>query len=177
MIATFGTRKTETENGRRKWYTGGILEYIPSSNYIEYDDSLFQTANFNEQIKNMFYYGAQTKLMLAGADYYTKFSNMIDNKILVPMQTNSWGVEMMKFKASNGGTLLIAPSDSLSLNGMSDYSIVVDPEHFQYGHLQNMDIKTIKVPHTNPHEMEAEIYGQITFKRTNPNAHWLFTAA
>lgn len=176
VMATFGTRKTEVENGRRKWYTGGILEFIPSSNYIGYTDSLFQTANFNSQIKNMFYYGSQTKVALCGADFYTKFANMIDNKILLPASTTSWGIEMMRFRASNGGTLMIAPSDSLSLNGMSDYCIVLDPSHFQYGHLQNMDIKTLTVPQTNPHEMEAEIYGQITFKRTNPDAHWLFVA-
>lgn len=176
-IATFGTRKTETENGRRKWYTGGILEYIPDSNKIAYDDSLFQTKNFNNQLKNMFYYGSQTKLVLAGADFYTKFSNMIDNKIILPAATNGWGVELQRFNATNGGTLLFAPSDTLSLHGMSDYAIVIDPAHFQYGHLQNMDIKTLNVETVNPHEMEAEIYGQITFKRTNPQAHWLFVNA
>jgi len=173
-IATFGTRKTETENGRRKWYTGGILEYIPESNKKGYNDSLFQTKNFNEEIKNMFYYGAQTKLVLAGADFYTKMANMLDNKIVLPAATNGWGVELTRFSATNGGTLLFAPSDTLSLHGMSDYAIVIDPAHFQYGHLQNMDIKTIMPATVNPHQMEGEIYGQIIFKRTNPKAHWLF---
>jgi hypothetical protein len=60
---------------------------------------------------------------------------------------------------------------------MSDYAYVIDPAHFQYGHLQNMDIKTITVPQVNPHAQEAEIYGQVTFKRTNPNAHWVFLRA
>ena len=176
-MATFGTRKTEIENGRRKWYAGGILEFVPSSNWIAYNDTLFNTKEFNTQIKDMFYFGNQTKLVLAGADFYTKFSNMIDNKIILPSATNSWGVELMKFNASNGGTLLFTPSDTLSLHGMSDYAIVIDPAHFQYGHLRNMDIKSITVNQTNPHEMEGEIYGQITFKRTNPQAHWVFVLA
>jgi hypothetical protein len=102
---------------------------------------------------------------------------MIDNKIILPAATNSWGVEMQRFSATNGGTLLVAPSDTLSLHGMSDYCYVIDPAHFQYGHLQNMDIKTITVPQTNPHQMEAEIYGQITAKRTNPLAHFVFLKA
>ena len=174
VIATFGTRKTETENGRRKWYAGGVLEFIPSSNVIGYDDSLFQTKNFNNQLKDMFYYGSQVKLALCGADFYTKFSNMIDNKILLQNTTNSWGVELVRFNATNGGTLLFAPSDTLSLHGMGDACYVIDPAHFQFGHLQNMDIKTIKVETVNPHEQEGEIYGQITFKRTNPKAHWAF---
>jgi hypothetical protein len=177
VMALFGSRKTETENGRRKWYTGGIAEFISADNHVAYDDSLFQTKNFNEQLKNMFYYGAQVKTALVGADFYTQFANMIDNKIILPAAVNSWGVEMIRFNATNGGTLLVAPSDTLSLHGMSDYAYIIDPAHFQYGHLQNMDIRTLTVPQTNPHEMEAEIYGQITFKRTNPNAHWVFLKA
>lgn len=176
-IATFGTRKTEVENGRRKWYAGGILEFIPESNKKGYNDSLFQTKNFNNELKDMFYYGSQTKIALCGADFYTNFSNMIDNKIILPAAINGWGVELQQFRASNGGTILFAPSDTLSLHGMSDYCIILDPSHFQYGHLQNMDVKTISVETVNPHEMEAEIYGQITFKRTNPKAHWMFVRA
>ena len=177
VLATFGTKRTEVENGRRKWYTGGIAEFIPSGNHVNYGDSLFQTKNFNEELKDKFYYGSQTKLGLAGADFYTSFANMIDNKIILPAATNSWGVELVSFAASNGGRILLAPSDTLSLHGMSDYFYLIDPASFQYGHLQNMDIKSITVPQTNPHEMEAEIYGQITFKRTNPDAHWVFLKA
>ena len=172
--AFFGKRMTEISNGRQKWYFGGIAEFIPSENHVDYDDSLFQTKNFNDQLKNMFYFGSQTKLALCGADFYTKFSNMIDNKIILPASTSGWGVNLTEFTATNGGKLLLAPSDTLSLHGMSDYCYIIDPEHFQYGHLQNMDIKTITVPITNPHEQEAEVYGQITMKRTNPKAHWVF---
>lgn len=177
VMALFGSRRTEVENGRRKWYTGGIHEFIPAGNHIPYDDSLFQTKNFNVQLKDMFYYGGQTKVALAGADFYVSFSNMIDNKIILPAATNSWGVELVSFMSTNGGRILLAPSDTLSLHGMADYCYMIDPAHFQYGHLQNMDIKTITVPQTNPHEMEAEIYGQVIFKRTNPNAHWVFLKA
>lgn len=177
VMALFGSRRTDVVNGRRRWFAGGIHEFIPAANHVAYSDLLFQTKNFNEQLKDMFYYGSQVKTVLSGADFYTSFSNMIDNKIILPASTNSWGVELVRFNATNGGTLLIAPSDTLSLHGMSDYAYVIDPSHFQYGHLQNMDIKTVTVPQTNPHEMESEIYGQITFKRTNPNAHWVFLKA
>lgn len=174
VMALFGKRRTEVINGRRKWYLGGIGEFIPSDNHVGYGDTLFNTANFNSQLKDMFYYGNQTKVALSGADFYTSFANMIDNKVILPAATNSWGVELVRFAATNGGTLLVAPSDTLSLHGMSDYMYVIDPASFKYGHLQNMDIRTITVPQTNPHAMEAEIYGQITFQRTNPHAHWVF---
>lgn len=177
VMALFGSRRTEVENGRRKWYAGGIAEFIPAANHKHYDDSLFQTKNFNEEMKDMFYYGNQVKVGLAGADFHIGFSNMIDNKIILPSATNSWGVDLVRFNGTNGGSILLAASDTLSLHGMSDYMYVIDPAHFQYGHLQNMDIKTITVPQVNPHAMEAEIYGQITFKRTNPYAHWVFLRA
>lgn len=173
-IGLFGTRRVEYTDGKARWYAGGLHTFIPASNHVGYSDTLFQTANFNNQLKDMFYYGSQTKLGIVGADFYTKFSNMIDNKVVLPAAVNSWGVELTRFNATNGGTLLLAPSDTLSLHGMADYAYIFDPVHFQYGHLQNMDIKTIEVPQTNPHKMEAEVYGQITFKRTNPFAHWVF---
>ena len=172
--AFFGSRRTEVEGGRQKWYFGGIAEFIPSSNHVAYTDTLFETKNFNTQLKDMFYFGSQIKLALCGADFYTKFSNMIDNKIILNGNVSGWGVNLVEFNTTNGGKLLIAPSDTLSLHGMSDYCYIIDPDHFQYGHLQNMDIKSITVPITNPHEMEGEVYGQITMKRTNPKAHWVF---
>jgi Family of unknown function (DUF5309) len=177
VMALFGSRRTETENGLRKWYAGGIAEFIPAANHIHYDDSMFQTKNFNTQLKDMFYYGNQTKIVLCGADFYTQFSNMIDNKIILPAATNSWGVELTRFSGTNGGTLLFAPSDTLSLHGMADFAYVIDPASFQYGHLQNMDINTIQGVQVNPHKQEAEIFGSVTFKRTNPYAHWVFLKA
>src|SRR5574343_1624777 len=102
VIALFGSRRTEVENGRRKWYAGGIHEFIPAANHKNYNDSLFQTKNFNNELKDMFYYGSQQKLMVTGADFYTDFSNMIDNKIILPAATNSWGLELIRFNATNG---------------------------------------------------------------------------
>jgi hypothetical protein len=69
----------------------------------------------------------------------------------------------------------VVPSDKLSLNGMSDYAVLIDPTCFQYGHLQNMDVNIIEENvSANPHEKSGEIFGVFTFKRTNPDANWLF---
>ncbi|MDP4194818.1 MAG: hypothetical protein Q8940_07205 [Bacteroidota bacterium] len=174
VTALLGVRNTRLENGRRKWYAGGFMEFVPTANYIGYSDSMFITKNFNEVLKNKFYFGAQTKIILGGDNFYTKASNMLDNKIILPASTNSWGLELVRFRAANGGNVLFANSDTMSLNGMSDYGILFDPETFQYGHLQNMDIKQIKPTTTNPHEEVGEIYGQVTFKRSNPDANYVF---
>lgn len=174
VTALLGVRKSTSVNGKFKGYAGGLLDFVPSGNYHDIDSSFFATKNFNSEMKDKFFYGAQTKLALCGMNVYTEISNMLDNKIILPAATNGWGLELTKFNVTNGGTLLLAASDTMSLNGMEDYMILYDPAHFQYGHLQNMDIKQITPPVTNPHEKTGEIYGMITFKRTNPDAHHVF---
>jgi hypothetical protein len=174
VMYLLGTRHTELVGGKRKWYLGGLLDFAPQKNYIEYGDTLFNTRYMNSVLKDKFYYGSQVKIVIAGQDFYTDFGNMIDNRIILPAATTGWGVELTQFRASNGGTILVAPSDTLSLNGMADYAIMYDPATFTYGHLQNMDIKTIKHLAVNPHEMTAEIYGQVTAKRNNPDAVHVF---
>jgi len=155
------------------------MEYIPESNWFGYSlgtDNLFTPELFNEATKNMFYWGSQTKIALAGADFYTKLSNMFgtSNMYALPAEKNSWGVALQVFHTSNGGTIYFAPSDLLSLYGLGDTCLMYDPAHFQYGHLQNMEIQTYTHNLENPHERTAEVYGQVIFKRTNPNAHWGF---
>lgn len=161
-------------NGRKKWYAGGLMEFIPSNNWIGYTNTLFSTKNFNTEFKDKFYYGSQNKIMVCGADWYTKFSNMLDNKIQLNSVPNSWGLELVEYRITNGGVIYVTPSDTLSLYGLSDAAILLDPEHFKYGHLNNMNINTRDITSVNPHEETKEIYGQFTFKRTNPYAHWVF---
>lgn len=174
IIALFGVRKKEMVNGKYLGYAGGLLEFIPQSNYVGIDDTVFQTKNFNELMKDKFFYGSQTKVALCGANVYTKISNMLDNKIILPSVQTGWGLELTEFRVSNGGKLLMTVSDTMSLNGMSDYMILYDPATFRYGHLQNLDIKVIDDVETNPHEKRKEIYGYITFQRVNPEANYVF---
>lgn len=184
--AIFGYRKEEEINGKWRGYAGGILETIPTAHIEQVegmsfaDDSKmgdFTIPKFNKLLENKFYFGTQEKILLCGVNYHTAFSVMI-NKMTqnIPTVVDSWGVKGHRFMSSNGGNVTVVPSDKLSLNGMSDYAILFDPSCFQYGHLQNMDINVIEENlNTNPHEKSGEIYGVITYKRTNPDANWLFT--
>jgi hypothetical protein len=173
--ALFGSRRSEkTADGRNKWYTGGLMEFVPANNYYDIDESYFSSQKFNKLMKDKFYYGSQTKIMVCGEDFYTGISNMIDNKIILPAEKNAWGVELTRFRPTNGGNIVLVPSDGLSLNGFGKYGIMFDPDTFQYGHLKNMDIRQITINNQNPHEMTGEIYGQITFRRTNPDANHVF---
>ena len=179
FLALLGARKApEIIGGRKKWFTGGLMEFIPESNWKMYSPSLFSPTEFNTQTKDMFYYGSQTKIAVCGADFLNSMSNMFSsgdsNFYALPAEKNSWGVQMKEFTSSNGGTIYFVASDLLSLYGMGDVALIYDPAHFQYGHLNNMNIDTYVHSLENPHEKTAEIYGQILFKRTNPKAHWAF---
>ena len=180
FMALLGARKNPevTADGRKKWFAGGLMEYIPSSNWVTYKNDLFTPYGFNNQTKGMFYYGSQVKVGICGADFHTKLSNMFSDGTnqyyALPSEKNVWGVSFREFMSSNGGRIYFVPSDLLSLYGLSDVCLIYDPAHFKYGHLQNMNIDTYVHNLENPHERTAEIYGQITFKRTNPKAHWAF---
>jgi hypothetical protein len=182
--AIFGFRKEQEIAGKWQGFAGGMLETLPSTHVqevegIDYsgtDKGDFTIPYFNKMFENKFYYGSQEKVLFCGVNYHTAFATMINSMTQnIPNIVDSWGVQGHKFKTSNGGSLTVVPSDKLSLNGMSDYALLMDPTCFQYGHLQNMDINIIeKNVSSNPHEETGEVYGTFTFKRTNPDANWLF---
>ena len=100
------------------------------------------------------------------------FRSMTQN---IPVIVDRWGVRGLYFQCSNGGRIMVVPSDTLSLNGNNDIAVLYDPETFQYGHLQNMDIQVVDpLPTNNIHEQEGEVYGVVTCKRTNPNSNYVF---
>jgi hypothetical protein len=175
VAALLGARSKEVVSGKTKWWAGGLMEFIDPGNFIGYNDTLFNTKNFNSEFKDKFYYGSQTKALVMGSDFYTGMSNMLDNKVVLnTMSIPEWSIKLQVFDVTNGGKVILVPSDTLSLNGMSESAFLVDFDHFKYGHLQNMDIKSQTLPATNVHQMTGEVYGQVTFKRTNPKAHFAF---
>lgn len=184
--ALFGFRHEGTDPDMR-WigHAGGFLEWVPSTHYEtlqapNYTDVTkmgdFTIPLWNKKFENKFYFGAQTKILLCGQDVHTAFSVMINRMTQnIPQIVTSWSVNGVSFRTSSGGTMIVVPSDTMSLNGMSHMAILLDPSTFQYGHLQNMDITIVdNLPSTNIHEKSGEIFGVFTFKRVNPDANWVF---
>lgn len=170
---------------KNKWWgkMGGLLEYIPKEHYLKVSKPTYGTdmgdftiEKFNLLLENKFYYGSQNKVLLAGVNWHTAFSTMINKQTqAVSTILDQWGVRGRRFEASNGGIVDVVPSDTLSLNGMSDYAILFDPSCFKYGHLENMDIDVIEnLNSENPHMETGEIFGVLTTKRENPDANWVF---
>ena len=182
-----GRRDTGLKNGRRWWTTGGFKEYVHQANTqlgytanqnVEDFTTLYGAMSpqaFNSFTENKFYWGnPDMKILILGASAYTKYTNSFDPKVRMvnPELTKRYGIAITDHNGSNGGTLHMVKSDDLSINLMGSEGMIVDFSHFQYMHMQNMDLQTILDVETNPHETVNEIYGQIGVHRTNPFAHW-----
>jgi hypothetical protein len=182
----YGGREEEYDAaGRWSGKLGGFFEFVPQSNYVEMEEPNYADATkmgdftiprLNKILGDKFYYGSQEKILVCGERWHTAFSIML-NKMTqaVPVIVDRWDVRGLYFQASNGGRIFVVNSDTLSLNGNADIACLYDPETFQYGHLQNMDIDIVDpLPSTNIHEKEGEVYGVVTAKRTNPNSNYVF---
>ena len=184
--AMFGFRKEETTPDEEwKGHAGGFFEHIPTGHYAtleepDYNSNLrggdFTIKKFNKFLTDKFYYGTQNKILLCGEKFHTAFSWMINNMTQnIPVIVDKWGVRGRQFDCSNGGSVFVISSDTLSLNGLSHIAILMDPSTFRYGHLQNMDITIVDpLPSTNIHRTSGEIFDVFTFKRVNPDANWVF---
>lgn len=182
----YGGREEEYDaNGRWKGKLGGFFEFVPLTNYVEMEEPNYADATkmgdftiprLNKLLSDKFYYGSQEKILVCGERWHTAFAVMI-NKMTqnIPQIVDRWDVRGLYFQCSNGGRIFVVNSDTLSLNGNNDIAALYDPETFQYGHLQNMDIDVVDpLPTTNIHEKEGEVFGVITAKRTNPNSNYIF---
>jgi hypothetical protein len=185
ILAMLGIRKEESIGDRYKGYCGGLIETIPSDhvitlyepNYSSYStkQGSFNIPYFNTVMDSKFYYGSQEKFLLCGSKFLVAFTIMINYMTQnIPRIVDEWSVKGVRFQTSSGGTLNVIASDALTLNGMADYAVLWDPSTITYGYLLE-DIKVVpELPTTNIHLKAGEIFGDITFKRTNPDANWLF---
>jgi hypothetical protein len=183
----YGARNEDYDaRGRWSGTMGGFFEFVPASNYIQmeepdYTDPTkmgdFTINRLNQMLAGKFYYGSQSKILVCGERWHTAFSTMLNMKTSnLPFIVDRWDVKGFAFQSSNGGQIFVTPSDTLSLNGNNDIAILMDPETFQYGHLNGFDLNVVDpLPTNNIHEKEGEVYGVVTCKRSNPAANYVFT--
>ena len=182
----FGMRKEEWDaSGRWKGHMGGFLESIALSHYEALQepdytsatkDGDFTIKKMNKKLENKFYMGDNTKILLCGQNVHTAYSWMF-NKMTqnIPTIVDQWSVKGRLFETSSAGRMIIVPSDTMSLNGLSNMGILFDPSTFILGHLNNMPTQIVDpLPSTNIHEKSGEIFGVLTTKKVNFDANWVF---
>ena len=184
--------KQEGWTSENYWWgrTDGLLANISSDHYIglapmnvsilrskpENAYGSFDIPVFNKLMEEKGYYGSDHKVMLCGASAYGQFSTMINQMTQsVPDIKSDWKVVGKSFQTSNGLTVDFIPNDLFSLNGMSNYMVMLDPSQFLMGGLEGYPTDIIEdVNNVNPNKHNGFIQGVHTFMDKNPDAHWVF---
>lgn len=192
MAAYFGEKDEGFDPETNKWWgmTDGLLTNIPKGHFIgikPIDYATLKTAPttawgsfdipiFNQIIEPMVYHGNTHKVALCGAGFHSAFTTMINNMTQnIPDIKSEWSVEGKRFKGSNDLILDVIPSDKMTLNGMRNKCIIMDPSEFRLVDLQGYPIDIVEVQNENPLLSNGFIHGFFSFANTMPEAHWVLT--
>lgn len=187
----FGGKSTSFDNELGYWSgtTDGILTDIPASHYIalkgpEWSNITASAQKMNSFSPEVFNYimsgksliGSQEKWLLVGEGFHLALTTMF-NKITTAVSqiVSEWKVVGTRFMTSNGLTINIIPSDTMSLKGMRNFGILIDPQYFQPLYLQGYPVMDImEMVSNNPLKSEGFVHGIKGAVNLNPDAHWVF---
>lgn len=184
-----GDEGFDPETGEWWGMTDGFLSRIPKGHYVglkpvdfaNWDGTSvrlnsFQIPIFNKILENKGYIGSQNKILLCGSEFHTCFSTMINHMTQnIPDIKSEWSVVGKRFTSSNGLSIDVVPSDTMSLNGMQKMAFMIDPQYFRLVGLQNYPLGDIvEVNGENPLRKTGFIHGVYSFANMNPDAQWVF---
>lgn len=191
-LAALWGEKNEGFDENYEWYgfTDGLLTGLPKEHYVglvPINYSLLRTRPekafgsfdfpiFNKILEDKGYIGSQRKILLCGANFHTNVTTMFNYMTQnIPNIVSEWKVVGNRFQSSNGLTVDIVPSDTMSLNGMTNKGILYDPETFKIVQLQNYPTDIVEIANENPLKSNGFIHGVQAFVNLNPDSTWVFT--
>jgi len=192
LNSIFGEKAEGWDAETNDWWgmTDGLLANIPASHHIglvpmqygkirsssQYAWGSFDIPVFNKIMEDKGYFGSPNKIMLCGNEAYTAFATMINYMTQNVQDIKSeWRVEGKRFKTSGGLTLDFIQSDVMSLNGLNNKMLMIDPSAFRLVDLMNYPIDIVEIQNENPLKSNGFIHGVYSFMDLNPDAHWVFT--
>lgn len=186
----------DPETGFWSGTTDGLLTNIPIEHYINILDIDYTSSSgvavvpyqstgksmgsfhpqiFNKMLEEKGYIGSQEKILLCGGSFHSSFSTMINTMTQnLPDIKSEWRVEGKRFMSSNGLSINVVPSDVLSLNGMSNTGILLDPAFFKVVNLKGYSTDMYELANENPLKKNGFIHAIKGFIDLNPDAHWVF---
>ena len=192
LAAVFGEKQEGWDAETNDWWgmTDGLLTNIPTEHYIglvpmdyglirsnsQYAWGSFDIPIMNKILEDKGYFGSSNKIALCGNNAYTAFATMINYMTQNVQDIKSeWKVEGKRFRSSGGLTIDFMQSDVMSLNGLNNKMILVDPSMFRMVNLAGYPIDIMEIQNENPLKSNGFIHGVYAFLDTNPDAHWVFT--
>lgn len=192
LAAVFGEKAEGWDAETNYWWgmTDGLLANIPTAHHIgivplkyglirsnsTYAWGSFDIPIMNKLLEDKGYFGSSNKIALCGNEAYTAFATMINYMTQnVPDIKSEWRVEGKRFRSSGGLTVDFIQSDVMSLNGLNNKMILIDPSAFRMVNLQGYPIDIVEIQNENPLKRNGFIHGVYSFLDMNPDAHWVFT--
>ena len=191
--ALFGQKSEQfdPETGQQSSTTDGLLANIPLSHHslikgIDYTTLSTGTLNlgsfvptvFNKLMEGKSYIGSQNKVLVCGSAFHSDFSTMLNYMTQqIPNIVSSWNVQGQSFSTSNGMTIEVVPSDTMSLYGQENQGILFDKQYFKMVQMKGYPTDITMVDNENKKLMNGYIEGIKGFVDLNPDAHWVFTLA
>lgn len=124
------------------------------------------------------YIGSQNKVLVCGSAFHSDFSTMLNYMTQqIPNIVSSWNVQGQSFSTSNGMTIDVVPSDTMSLYGQENQGILFDKQYFKMVQMKGYPTDITMVENENRKLMNGYIEGMKGFVNLNPDAHWVFTLA
>lgn len=194
MQAIWGEKAEGFDPETGDWWglTDGLLTNVPKEHYIglvpmriqyfrdssnsKYAYGSFDIPVFNKLLEDKGYFGSESKIIVCGQRFYTSVATMINQMTQdVPVIKDSWNVKALSFESSGGLNVKFVLSDVMTLNGMNNKAIMIDPSAFRLVNLAGYPIDIVELRNENPLKSNGFIHGVYSFLDLNPDAHWVFT--
>ena len=180
----WGRRKRDTVNGQSRWWTGGLVEFVPGSSTAL--DSTSRLIDFGgaydrdimrEKAEIIYRYGSEVKHWFIGRKLWTVMMNA-DEKFLVMNDklSQQFGWQVYEYDFGHGLAMIhthrsFREKDSTTTPYAYD-ALIVDLEYVDLMVMQNMDLRVKQgVQDDDEHGEIDELYGQLGIHRTFPTAH------
>lgn len=180
----FGRKKRDTVNGQSRWWTGGMVEYIPSSTtaldgvarHIDFGGA-YDRDIMREKAEIIYRYGSEVKHWFIGRKLWTVMMNADEKFITMNDKlTKQFGWQVYEYDFGHGLAILhthraFREKDS-TITPYAYDAAILDLNYIDLMVMKNMDLKVKQsVQDDDEHGQIDELYGQIGLYRSFPSAH------
>ena len=105
----FGERKVTTgTNGQPERATGGIKEHIEGSDaYVQDQDGVLTSADFDLFLRRGYTYGSQSKLLMCGGNIFGAINEFAKSDLQTTVGADTYGVKVHKYVSAFGDVNLV----------------------------------------------------------------------
>lgn len=133
---------TTGTNGLPKRGTGGILEFITSSEaYVQDQGGPLTAVDFNTFLMEGFTYGSPEKTLFVGGTVSAAIDEIARGQIQTKVGDRKYGLSIRTWETSSGTINIVR--NPLFVNELAGYAFLLDLDCFRLRHMKNRDTRLI----------------------------------